>query len=217
MTSSVNSHLSATLSLPHNYLTYRARIEGISRTDIYSLISVVEDWVSGGASINVTGVVMTVDSECSVAITSLSDGECSPTQPPATSTTTTTIAAKSSMHTTYAALSGGIVALIFTITVTCTVVILMVKRHRKSGSITTTTNTAYPTVKLERQDDHEYEVIDLSARLANPYNINNEQVNKTSTHPSHQALPALLLSCGNVSMARKREVEGVYANIPGVQ
>ena len=61
-----------------------------------------------------------------------------------------------------------------------------------------------------------YDVIDLSAR-ANPYNINNEQVNKTPIHPSHQALPALLLSCGNVSMARKREVEGVYANIPGVQ
>ena len=137
------------------YLTYRARIEGISRTDIDSLISVIEDWVSGGDSINVTGVVMTVDSECSVAITSLSDGECSPTQPPAT-TTNTTIATKSSMHTNYAALGGGIVGLIFTIIVTCTVVILVVKRQRKSGSITTSTNTAYPTVKLERQGDHEY-------------------------------------------------------------
>ena len=39
--------------------------------------------VSGGASIIVTGVLLTVDSECSVAISSLSyhEGECSPTQP----------------------------------------------------------------------------------------------------------------------------------------
>ena len=32
---------------------------------------------SGGAGVIVTGVLMTVDSECSVAISSLSEGECS--------------------------------------------------------------------------------------------------------------------------------------------
>ena len=61
------------------YVTYRARLSGTSETDSGSLISLIEEWVSGGrASIIVTGVLMTVDSECSVAISSLSEGECSP-------------------------------------------------------------------------------------------------------------------------------------------
>ena len=74
------------------YVTYRARLEGTSETDSGSLISLIEKWVSGGASIIVTGVRMTVDSECLVAISSLSEGECSPitTQPPTTDTPTDT-------------------------------------------------------------------------------------------------------------------------------
>ena len=58
------------------YVTYRARLEGTSETDSGSLISLIEEWVSGGASIIVAGVLMTVDSECSVAISSLREGEC---------------------------------------------------------------------------------------------------------------------------------------------
>ena len=58
------------------YVTYRARLEGTSETDSGSLISLIEEWVSGGASIIVTGVLMTVDSECSVAISSFREGEC---------------------------------------------------------------------------------------------------------------------------------------------
>ena len=54
--------------------------------------------MSGGASIIVTGVLMTVNSECSVVISSLSEGECSPTQPPTTNTST--------------AIIGGVVAVI---------------------------------------------------------------------------------------------------------
>ena len=76
------------------HVTYRARLEGTSEMDSGSLISLLEQWVRGGDSIIVTGVLMTVDSECSVAISSLSEGECSPTQPPNTdptpSSTTTT-------------------------------------------------------------------------------------------------------------------------------
>ena len=59
-------------------VTYRARLKGTSETDSGSLISLIEKWVSGGASIIVTGVLMTVDSECSVTISSLSEGECFP-------------------------------------------------------------------------------------------------------------------------------------------
>ena len=66
-------------------VTYRARLKSTSETDSGSLISLVQKWVSGGASIIVTGVLMTVDFKCSVAISSLSEGEC---QPPPTNPTT---------------------------------------------------------------------------------------------------------------------------------
>ena len=74
------------------HVTYRARLEGTSETDSDSLISLIEEWVRGGASIIVTGVLMTVDSECSVAISSLSEGECQPpiTDPTVVSTDSTT-------------------------------------------------------------------------------------------------------------------------------
>ena len=60
------------------YVTFRARLGGSSETESGSLISLLESWVSGGATIIVTGVLMTVDAECSVAISSLSEGECIP-------------------------------------------------------------------------------------------------------------------------------------------
>ena len=74
------------------HVTYRTRLEGTSETDSGSLISLIEEWVRGGASIIVTGVLMTVDSECSVAISSLSEGECQPpiTDPTVVSTDSTT-------------------------------------------------------------------------------------------------------------------------------
>ena len=65
------------------YVTYRARLLGTSETD--SLISLIEEWVSGGAGIIMTGVLVTVDSECPVAISSLGEGECQ--QPPTKPTT----------------------------------------------------------------------------------------------------------------------------------
>ena len=66
-----------------SFLTYRARLEGTSERDSSSLISLIEAWVrGGGASVIVTGVLMTVDSHCSVAISSLSDPDCSKPSPP---------------------------------------------------------------------------------------------------------------------------------------
>ena len=43
-------------------------IVGTSETDSGSLISLIEEWVSGGTGIIMTGVLVTVDSECSVAL-----------------------------------------------------------------------------------------------------------------------------------------------------
>ena len=76
------------ISITHWYIIfrlvpYRARLEGTSDTDSGSLTSLIEAWArGGGASVIVTGVLMTVDSQCSVAISSLSDPECSKPSPP---------------------------------------------------------------------------------------------------------------------------------------
>ena len=86
------------------HVTFRARLRGSSETDSGSLISLLESWVSGGATIIVTGVLMTVDAECSVAISSLSEGECVPD----TETTSTT-------SNTAAIIGGVVVAVLFII------------------------------------------------------------------------------------------------------
>ena len=145
-------------------MRYRARLEGTSETDSGSLISLIEQWVKGGASIIVTGVLMTVDSECSVAISSLSDGECSPTQPPDTDPTpssttatptdpTTTVpgipdpsvevtaneeegsTGKSSSSNTVVII-GGVVCVILIIAITIVAIIaLLLKSHRGEISL----------------------------------------------------------------------------------
>ena len=66
------------------HVTYRARLEGTSERGSDSLISLIEDWVRGGPGVIVTGVLMTVDRHCSVAISFLSERECLP--PPANTT-----------------------------------------------------------------------------------------------------------------------------------
>ena len=130
------------------YVTYRARLEGTSETDSGSLISLIEEWVSGGASIIVTGVLMTVDSECSVFISSLSEGECSPTQPPTPHITpdtkpptmdNTTASDDPSVTTDQTssdntpAIIGGVVAIVLIITIAITIIaifILVMKNRR---------------------------------------------------------------------------------------
>ena len=59
-----------------SFVTYRARLEGTSLKDSEKFISLIEQWVMGGASVIVTGVLMKVDSKCSVKISDLSEDEC---------------------------------------------------------------------------------------------------------------------------------------------
>ena len=110
------------------YVTYRARLEGTSETDSGSLISLIEDWVRGGASIIVTGVRLTVDSDCSVAISSLSEGECD--------TTTSSTSLQSSSDN--VAIIGGTVAVVIVLIVAIALVIivaLVLKNRRGNVSI----------------------------------------------------------------------------------
>ena len=130
------------------YVTYRARLEGTSETDSGSLISLMEDWVRGGASIIVKGVRMTVDSECSVAISSLSEGECleipptpdpTPDHKPTTDTSSmpTTGSTNANGSTNTAIIIGGIVAvvivLIVAIAVTVVIIVALVLKTRRGG------------------------------------------------------------------------------------
>ena len=110
------------------HVTYRATLEGTSETDSGSLISLIEDWVRGGASIVVNGVLMTVDSECSVAISSLSEGECD--------TTTSSTSTQSSSNN--AAIIGGTVPVVIVLIVAIAlviIVILVLKTRRGDLSI----------------------------------------------------------------------------------
>ena len=59
-----------------SFVTYRARIEGTSKTDSDQFISLIEEWVMGGASVIVSGVLMQVDSKCLIEISDLSEAEC---------------------------------------------------------------------------------------------------------------------------------------------
>ena len=111
-----------------SFVTYRARLEGTRETDSDSLISLIEEWVRGGASLIVTGVLMTVDPHCSVAISSPDQPECS------LATSSTTNAPVSD------AVIGGVVAVVVVIAVTIAVIIivfLILKNRRGEVSLKT--------------------------------------------------------------------------------
>ena len=114
------------------HVTFRARLGGSSETDSGSLISLLESWVSGGATIIVTAVLMTVDAECSVAISSLSEGECVP------DTETTGTSSQSSTDNTTAIIGGVVVAVVFIMALTVLIfgiAALVLRRRRIEFSI----------------------------------------------------------------------------------
>ena len=146
-------------------MTYRARLEGTSETDSNSLISLIEEWVRGGTSVVVARVLITVDPQCSVAISSLSEEECSTppptdsTEPPTNASTTDTATTdtinpssmissdttdptvstdkEDSFDTTIAGITGGVVAVVIVliIAIFITVIVAMILKNRR-GSLT---------------------------------------------------------------------------------
>ena len=108
------------------YVTYRARLSGIP--DSHILVSYIEDWVSGGASVLVQGVQIKLDSVCPVSIASFDDGECSesPTSPSCQCSSNNTVA-----------IIGGVVAIVLIIAVLVigmSVLVLVWKSHHKNLS-----------------------------------------------------------------------------------
>ena len=120
------------------FLTYRARLEGTSETDSGSLTSLIEEWVTGGgANVTVTGILMTVDSHCSVAISSLSQPECSPpsnTEPRTNSTSTTTTksdvdrSGSDESYSTTIAIIAGVMAIFLFIFVAIVIIIIVASK-----------------------------------------------------------------------------------------
>ena len=116
-----------------SHVTYRARLEGTSERESGSLISLIEEWVRGGASVIVTGVLMTVDPDCSVAISSLSEGECSPT------TTTTndlpTVAEDLGDKNIIPIIAGAVTAVVVVVLIIAVTIFLLLKNRRGEQSL----------------------------------------------------------------------------------
>ena len=110
-------------------VTYRARLEGTSETNSTALISLIEEWVSDGASIIMTGVLMTVDPKCSVTISSLSEEECSSTLTP-----TTDVGGNVSTPNTLP-IVGGVVAVILIITIAVVIIIMTLILKCRCGNV----------------------------------------------------------------------------------
>ena len=147
-----------------SFLTYRARLEGTSDTDSGSLIPLIEDWVrGGGASVIVAGVLMTVDSQCSVTISSPGEPQCSP---PTTASPTPRITSNFTISSTQScactentpAIIGGAVAIVIALITAATIIAIValilknrphtIKKTSMEGTaIPTATNTAYGTTK----------------------------------------------------------------------
>ena len=73
------------------HVTYRVRLTGTQIVSTASLLSILEAWVSSEAGIRVRSVLMRVDTQCSVAISSLIEEECSTPKPLTTMATLVTL------------------------------------------------------------------------------------------------------------------------------
>lgn len=103
---------------------YCVRLEGILRKNSSSLVLLLEDWVRDEPNITVNGSVLEVDTECSVAISSLDEGECQPA-----------IMGYSGLTYNIAAIIGGVVAVTCVIFTTALAVVIVVLR-RRHGKLT---------------------------------------------------------------------------------
>ena len=116
-----------------NTVIYIARLEGTSERDSGYLISVIEDWVRDGASIRVAGIIMTANTQCTVAIPSLNERECVPTSPEPTPNTDSPTTNPVSNN--IAAIIGGAVAFILIIAITVVVIVIVVLTCHRRGNV----------------------------------------------------------------------------------
>ena len=104
------------------YVTYRARLSGTPETDGQTLVSYLENWVSGGPSIPVQSILMRIDSDCSVDIDTFDSGECDKTAASQSST--------SMMDNTAAIIGLTVVVVVLLVIVAVLILALVWSRHR---------------------------------------------------------------------------------------
>ena len=116
-------------------IIYRARLEGTSQRDSSSFINIIEAWVTSGPILIVTELLMTVDSQCTVVISSLIEGDCTQSIIDTTANTTTidtnnntTLTPTTSNSSIFdnAAMIGGVVAVVIVIVIVVVAVIVLV-------------------------------------------------------------------------------------------
>ena len=143
-------------------MTYQARPEGTLETDSDSLISLIEEWMrGGGVSVIATGILMTMDSHCPVAISSPNEPECSlpppvipsasPSPTPYDTTSIITVSSAESCvcsDNTPAIIGGVVVAIVIVMTTARTIIAiiaLVLNSHLQSAKNTSTEVTAMST------------------------------------------------------------------------
>ena len=108
-------------------VTYRAKLSGTSSLSTAFLLSLLEDWVSSGPVVKVGGVLMRVDPQYQVPISSLSEEECLRT---ISSTSETTIEyeenGNSQRTDTIPAIVGSTVCGLFVFIVAATIIAIVV-------------------------------------------------------------------------------------------
>ena len=105
------------------HVTYRARLTGTLTVSTASLLSILEAWVSSRPVIFVQSVLMRVDSQCSVVISSFKEKECFTREPSTMSGDNT------------AAIIGGVVAVIVLIVFVLVGIIAAVLFRSRRGSM----------------------------------------------------------------------------------
>ena len=58
------------------FVTYRSELHATASLPVTSLLSVMEEWVEGGARLTVRGVALAVDDSCPIALSGFDDEGC---------------------------------------------------------------------------------------------------------------------------------------------
>ena len=131
------------------HVTFRARLNGVQEVTTAFFLSSLKAWTSLGPAINVRGILMLVDDQCPLAISSFSEEECSNPKPPTvsvlqpiTSPTATDVTMSTESDTLQsdntAAIVGGVVTVVVVLIVAVTVfgIIAVVIQKGRRGSMT---------------------------------------------------------------------------------
>ena len=116
-------------------VTYRAELHGTLEATVPDLIEDITQWLSSGASISVQLQRLTIDSSCSVAITSFNENECR-------NTVTENEGSTTSVSQNTGVVVGVAIGVIIAIAVAITIIILVIvilhhKNRRDTVEMTT--------------------------------------------------------------------------------